>query len=171
MRTCLECNRLKNPTAALMDIKSHEYIVLKESVLLLERVVLHTISFDLCIEHPDKFVISSVPLLTKAQKIEYKPEALRAGKKRSKIYDDLMQKALSFVKDSMCTTLCLQYSSKDIGGTCVYLASVVAGIKPTKEEETWLTLLELPLEVLIGMFLFYISHRSHDVYLVRFSKV
>jgi cyclin T len=36
----------------VLDMKSEEFIKLKERVLLLERVILHTIGFELSIEHP-----------------------------------------------------------------------------------------------------------------------
>jgi len=77
----IECHRLKtasamrgskSPTggsngtnAALastkpLDQTSDEYLKLKERILLLERVILHTIAFELSIDHPYKFLVDQV---------------------------------------------------------------------------------------------------------------
>ena len=41
---------------ATLDPKEEEYKELKERILLLERVILHTIGFELSIDHPYKFL-------------------------------------------------------------------------------------------------------------------
>ena len=104
-----ECNRLKNPTAAVVDPKSDEYLQLKERVLLLERVVLHTISFELSIIHPDRFVIERVKNLYKNGQIEYNPDSEQDF---SNLSQNLMQRAINFVNDSMCTNLCVTLVGK-----------------------------------------------------------
>ncbi len=43
-----------------LDTKSEEYLKLKERILLLERVILHTIGFELSIDHPYKFLVEQV---------------------------------------------------------------------------------------------------------------
>ena len=45
-----------------LDVKSKEYIRLKERTLLLERVILHTIGFELSIDHPHKFIGEQVSI-------------------------------------------------------------------------------------------------------------
>ena len=43
-----------------MNPKSEEFAKLKERILLLERVVLHTIGFELSVDHPYKFIVDQV---------------------------------------------------------------------------------------------------------------
>ena len=43
-----------------LDLKSEEFEKLKERTLLLERVILHTIGFELSIDHPYKFLVEQV---------------------------------------------------------------------------------------------------------------
>ena len=45
-----------------LDVKGKEYLKLKERILLLERVVLHTIGFELSVNHPYKFLMDQVSL-------------------------------------------------------------------------------------------------------------
>jgi cyclin T len=48
-----------NPTEPL-DPKGEEFNKIKERILLLERVVLHTIGFELSVDHPYKFIVDQV---------------------------------------------------------------------------------------------------------------
>lgn len=145
----LECNRVKNPTAAVMDVKSDEYLQLKERVLLLERVILHTISFDLSIEHPDKYIIDGVMKMYKNRQIEYMSDI--SNKDRSKLSHELMQRAINFVNDSMCTDLCLKFEGKHIAHACIYLGGMSAGICPTSNL-SWLDIIDVSVEFLVGKF-------------------
>ena len=43
-----------------LDIKSDEFTNLRERILLLERVILHTIGFELSVDHPYKFLVDKV---------------------------------------------------------------------------------------------------------------
>jgi len=146
-----ECNRLKNPTNAIMDTKSDEYIQQKERILLLERVVLHTINFDLSIEHPDTYVFDTVLKMGKSRQVEYEPSAETSGKDRSKLQQVLMQNSINFVNDSMCTHLCLKYSAKDIAMACIYLGGKFTKIRPVNDV-TWMDALGISLETLVGKF-------------------
>ena len=67
----LECYRLKMKSAArrgggggggeeILDVNGKEFKGLKERTLLLERVILHTIGFELSIDHPHKFLAEQV---------------------------------------------------------------------------------------------------------------
>lgn len=140
-----ECNRLKNPTAAVMDPKSDEYLQLKERVLLLERVVLHTISFELSIIHPDRFVIERVKNLYKNGQIEYNPDSEQDF---SNLSQNLMQRAINFVNDSMCTNLCVTFDAKDIAHACIYLGALSTDIRP-KNNKSWLDIFDISIEVLV----------------------
>lgn len=48
----------KSPTSG--DESEKEFLRLKERTLLLERVILHTIGFELSIDHPHKFLAEQV---------------------------------------------------------------------------------------------------------------
>lgn len=48
-----------NPAEPL-DPKGEEFTKIKERILLLERVVLHTIGFELSVDHPYKFIVDQV---------------------------------------------------------------------------------------------------------------
>ena len=133
-----------------MDVKSVEYLELKEHVLLLERVVLHTISFDLSIEHPDKYIIDGVMKMYKNRQVEYEPDL--SDKDRTKLSHELMQRAISFVNDSMCTNLCLHFESKDIAHSCIYLGALSANIRPASNL-SWLDVLDVSVENLAGKFM------------------
>ena len=61
-----ECHRLKTMSVkksgkiGSLDVNSQEFIRLKERTLLLERVILHTIGFELSIDHPHKVLEGQV---------------------------------------------------------------------------------------------------------------
>ena len=50
----------KSDKIGSLDENSQEFIRLKERTLLLERVILHTIGFELSIDHPHKFLEGQV---------------------------------------------------------------------------------------------------------------
>ena len=54
-----------------LDPKSEEFLKLKERILLLERVILHSIGFELSIDHPYKFLVDLIKKLVQTRKIEY----------------------------------------------------------------------------------------------------
>ncbi|XP_014242845.1 cyclin-K [Cimex lectularius] len=78
----------------------------KEEVMTLERILLQTIKFDLQVEHPYHFLLKYAKCLkgdkTKLQK--------------------MVQMAWTFVNDSLCTTLCLQWEPEIIAVALMYLA-------------------------------------------------
>ncbi|KAL1492028.1 hypothetical protein ABEB36_012532 [Hypothenemus hampei] len=78
----------------------------KEEVMTLERILLQTIKFDLQVEHPYQFLLKYAKCLkgdkTKLQK--------------------MVQMAWTFVNDSLCTTLCLQWEPEIIAVALMYLA-------------------------------------------------
>ena len=78
------------------------YWVEKEKVLVSERVILHTMAFDLCIQHPYDFVVGQVTRLK--------------GNK------DMLQLAWNFINDSYRTTECLRFKSQAVSCASLYLA-------------------------------------------------
>jgi Cyclin, N-terminal domain len=54
-----------------LDPQSEEFTKLKERILLLERVLLHTIGFELSIDHPYKFLVEQIKNLVQGRKLEF----------------------------------------------------------------------------------------------------
>ncbi|XP_034946387.1 cyclin-K-like isoform X2 [Chelonus insularis] len=79
----------------------------KEEVMTLERILLQTIKFDLQVEHPYSYLIKYAKCL-KGDK----------GKLQK-----MVQMAWTFVNDSLCTTLSLQWEPEIIAIALMYLAS------------------------------------------------
>lgn len=138
-----------------LDPNSEEYVRLKERVLLLERIILHTIGFELSIDHPYKFLVDCVQ--EKKRMMEYskppssvvrgdeadggQPQPLNKTAQYAQMVQELAQNAMNFANDSMHTTLCLQYTAKEIAMTCVYLSGKYSGIRPVGNRP-WIELLD-----------------------------
>ncbi|KAM6965277.1 cyclin-K [Aplochiton taeniatus] len=78
----------------------------KEEVMVLERILLQTIKFDLQVEHPYMFLLRYVKQL--------KGDKAKVQK--------LLQMAWTFVNDSLCTMLSLQWEPEIIAVAVMYLA-------------------------------------------------
>lgn len=78
----------------------------KEEVMTLERILLQTIKFDLQVEHPYSFLLKYA-------------KCLKGDK--TKLHK-MVQMAWTFVNDSLCTTLCLQWEPEVIAVALMYLA-------------------------------------------------
>lgn len=120
-----------------LDPKGEEFLKLKERILLLERVVLHTIGFELSIDHPYKFLVETIKKLISKRSVEY----VAPSKPREKMMHELVQYSMNFANDSMHTSLCLQFDAQQIATTCVYLGAQFAKVVPTGNQ-TWLEILE-----------------------------
>ncbi|EEC43276.1 predicted protein, partial [Phaeodactylum tricornutum CCAP 1055/1] len=103
-----ECHKLKVRGMQAGE----EFIKLKERILLLERVILHTIGFELSIDHPYKFLVEQI------QKMIHKRQL------------DMAQYAMNFANDSMQTSLCLQFEPQKIATATVYLAGQFSKVRP-----------------------------------------
>merc|ERR1719411_2539708 len=79
----------------------------REEILVIERVLLQTIKFDLQVDHP----YSSLLKYAKCLKGD-KPKLQK-----------MVQMSWTFVNDSLCTTLCLQWEPEVIAIALMYLAS------------------------------------------------
>ncbi|KAL3808471.1 hypothetical protein ACHAXA_000884 [Cyclostephanos tholiformis] len=152
---------MPSPTStdgAQLDINSEEYSRLKERVLLLERIILHTIGFELSIDHPYKFLVDFVQ--EKKRMLEYSkqpspssrgtadggqppppPPPLNKTAQYAQMVQELAQNAMNFANDSMHTSLCLQYTAREIALTCVYLSGKYSGIRPVGNRP-WIELLD-----------------------------
>jgi len=135
------------------QMKTDEFVKLKERVLLLERVILHTIGFELSIDHPFKFLIDCAQGLTKKRLLEYTNptkkeklvgkdgQPLGKSQQNAQLVQELAQNAMNFANDSLHTSLCLQFSAQQIAMACVYLSGKYSGIGPIGGK-TWLDLLD-----------------------------
>ncbi|CAG9562288.1 unnamed protein product [Danaus chrysippus] len=78
----------------------------KEEVMTLERILLQTIKFDLQVEHPYGYLLKYAKCL--------KGDKAKLPK--------MVQMAWTFVNDSLCTTLCLQWEPEVIAVALLFLA-------------------------------------------------
>jgi hypothetical protein len=78
----------------------------REEIMVLERVLLQTIKFDLQVEHPYASIIKFAKSLKGDQNKLQK----------------MVQMSWTFVNDSLCTTLCLQWEPEIISIAVMYLA-------------------------------------------------
>jgi len=140
-----------------LNEKSEEFIRLKEKILLLERVVLHTIGFELSIDHPYKLILAQikrwfpVDKMVPSRHVEYinppapptDPAERRnfTKEKNKNLQGKLTRSAVDFATDSLHTTLCLKYSPKKVALTCVYMSAQYCEVQPT-EGRTWLQVLD-----------------------------
>lgn len=76
----------------------------------LERILLQTIKFDLQVEHPYSFLVKYAKCLKGAEDKDTKLQKM-------------VQMAWTFVNDSLCTTLSLQWEPEIIAVALMYLAS------------------------------------------------
>ncbi|ELU11234.1 hypothetical protein CAPTEDRAFT_137456 [Capitella teleta] len=79
----------------------------REEVMTLERILLQTIKFDLQVEHPYAYLLKFSKLI-------------KGDKKK---IEQMVQMAWTFINDSLCTTLSLQWEPDVIAVALMYLAS------------------------------------------------
>lgn len=84
----------------------------KEEVMVLERILLQTIKFDLQTEHPYAHLLKFAKLV--------KGNCPKADKEK---VQKLVQMAWTFINDSLCTTLCLQWEPEIIAISLMYLGT------------------------------------------------
>lgn len=124
--------------SSYLDTKGEDFLKLKERILLLERIILHTIGFELSIDHPYKFFVEQIKKLIHMRQLKY--SASKADSKNitnksnsevmSKMMNELVQYSMSTANDSYQTSLCLQFGPKQIATACVYLACMFSGVEP-----------------------------------------
>ncbi|TRY77570.1 hypothetical protein DNTS_007212 [Danionella cerebrum] len=83
----------------------------KEEVMVLERILLQTIKFDLQVEHPYQFLLRYAKQL----------KGICSAGDKNKV-QKLVQMAWTFVNDSLCTMLSLQWEPEIIAVAVMYLA-------------------------------------------------
>lgn len=90
---------------------------LKDKILVAERIVLQTLSFDLQFDHPYGYAMG----LLKALKTSYPSDTVR---------QEVRQKAVNFLSDSFGTVLCLQHRPNAVATAAVFLATLDEGVPP-----------------------------------------
>ena len=132
---------------AKLDPKEPDFIKLKERVLLLERLILHTIGFELSIDHPYKFAVEQIGRLVSRRFIEFADSSKTTGMNSTEstkvLMDTMVQGAMNFVNDSMQTTLCIQFTPEKIATTTVFLSAQFSNVQP-KDGKDWMALLGDP---------------------------
>jgi hypothetical protein len=102
----------------------------RERVLHAERLLLHTLIFEFNIEHPYKYLLST---LKEMQSLGYISEDNTR---------ELAQIAWNFANDSLRTTVCLRHSAKDCAYAVIYLATKFMGSKIHLPKD-WCSALEM----------------------------
>ncbi|XP_025420807.1 cyclin-K isoform X2 [Sipha flava] len=103
-----KCKDIIKIAKALLPDDKYETLGLdpKEEVMVLERILLQTIKFDLQVDHPYQFLLKYAKCL--------KGDKAKLTK--------MVQMAWTFVNDSLCTTLCLQWEPEIIAVSLIHLA-------------------------------------------------
>jgi Cyclin, N-terminal domain len=116
----------------MLDPKGEEFGKLKERILLLERVILHTIGFELSVDHPHKFIDGIVRKFIQTRALKYikTPEGVTTQQIMAKMSAELKHYSIGFANDSMHTSLCLQFSPHQIATSCVFLATQFSKVEP-----------------------------------------
>jgi len=142
--------KTKTDKRGYLDLKCETFIKLKERILLLERVILHTIGFELSIDHPYKFLVEQIKKMVPSRQVEYIANASGSNgtsgptlsmAEQTKMTNELVQNAMNFANDSMHTSLCLQYDPEVVAQTCVYMSGQYCKMRPT-EGRRWLDVLD-----------------------------
>lgn len=131
-----------------LDGKCREFHRLKERILLLERVILHTIGFELSISHP-YIHFGKIKSMISSRQLEYiEPSASSTSSSNTfheefqNMMKELTQSSMNFANDSMHTSLCLQFPPKIIAYACIYLGGQFCKLRPADKKQ-WLDILDL----------------------------
>jgi len=113
-------------------VENPEYEAMRQQILKCERILLHTIAFDLCVKHPYKTLITTVKRLKERGLIQDRQKK------------EFAQNALNFLNDSMRTSLCLQFEPAKIASATIYLANVFLnkGVQDSNAE-IWMESLDI----------------------------
>lgn len=125
-------------------IQKHDPQVTASRIISMEGVLLHTMSYDLTITHPYKFINEKVDKVVRLLGL---PDEI-AKRQCAKI----KQVAWSFLNDSMYTCACLRAESGNLAAAAVYLAGLYENYVPddvyTSEGAPWWDVLSTPHDTL-----------------------
>merc|ERR1711865_1090123 len=113
---------------------------------------LHTIGFELSIDHPYGFFVNMIKKLIGTRQLKYNSTKktqqhtitntnTKMKDIMSKMMNELVQYSMSTANDSYQTSLCLQFGPKDIATACVYLACMLSDVVPADATQDWKTTL------------------------------
>ncbi|CAL1536961.1 unnamed protein product [Lymnaea stagnalis] len=107
----------------------------REEVMTMERILLKTIKFDLQVEHPYSCMLKFAKhfkesLVQRQQPPGRKGESGLFPRDKEKT-QKMAQMAWTFINDSLCTTLCLQWEPEIVAVSLMYLASRLTKFEPT----------------------------------------
>eukprot|EP00123_Amoebidium_parasiticum_P011166 comp20552_c0_seq1/m.26383 comp20552_c0_seq1/g.26383 ORF comp20552_c0_seq1/g.26383 comp20552_c0_seq1/m.26383 type:complete len:317 (-) comp20552_c0_seq1:83-1033(-) len=105
----IKAELIKSNRQNLLKEETEEFRRIKEKLLQDERVLLQTISFDLTIEHPYKYLLGFI-------------KALKGDK-------NFAQTAWNFINDSLRSTVCLQYHPRVVACAVILLAARMRGFQ------------------------------------------
>lgn len=89
----------------------------KETVMIMERIILQTINFDLQVDHPYKHLLNYA-------------ENLNCDRDETQ---KLVQMAWTFINDSLCTTICLQWEPEVVAIAVMFLSAKLCKSKTGEE--------------------------------------
>lgn len=125
-------------------IQKHDPQVIAGKIISMEGVILHTLSYELTITHPYKFINEKVDRLVRLLKLPDEVAKRQCGK--------LKQVAWSFLNDSMYTCACLRAEPAELAAAAVYLAGLYENYVPeelcTAEGAPWWDILSTPIHTL-----------------------
>jgi hypothetical protein len=91
---------------------------LQDGIVVAERLLLYTISFDMLVTHPYDFCMQRLESLRKYMS--------------DRLLRDTHMTASTLINDSFVSTLCIDYDYRDIGNAALLLAFTVQGILPKR---------------------------------------
>lgn len=105
------------------QVKSADYMLAKDRILLLERIVLHTLSFDINIVHPYKALLDAMKQLhNKCIQNGLYNRTIKAGPESKLSTQEVFQLATGLVNDTYLTRLCLISKPEVIAKSCIIMA-------------------------------------------------
>ncbi|GMI05017.1 hypothetical protein TrRE_jg13540 [Triparma retinervis] len=129
-----------------MDPKGSNFLLMKDRVLLLERIVLHTLSFDLNITHPYQSLMDEMKKLASNALVRglYNNAVDEKGSPDpQKVFPQLIfQIATGLVNDSYLTRVCTCVTHEVVAKTAIMIALESVGAQPFKGR-TWMQILGL----------------------------
>jgi hypothetical protein len=115
-------------TRVLKDSKIFQHF--RTEVTKCERILLHTLAFEICVDPPQKKVVLLIRHMREADKKAIvgtddvvSKDMVEKIKLLSVQYNDLMNAAMAFVNDSQRSTLCLQYPPHQIAFASITMAN------------------------------------------------
>lgn len=124
-----------------MDVKGSTFLLMKDRILLLERIVLYTLSFDLNVKHPYQSLMDEMKMLASNALVRGLYDNSHPEPK--KIFPQLIfQIATGLVNDSYLTRLCTCVTHEVVAKTAIMLALESVGAVPFKGRN-WMQILAL----------------------------